>query len=799
MLQDFPWTIDAARLFLRAARRFANRTALIWEEGEMTYSTLLDRTRRLASALRGLDVRTGDRVALLFPNGPEFIEAWWAAVYVGAVSVPLSTRAVKEELVEVIRDCAPKCVLVHERWLELLLRARAELPLDKIIACSARPPSGVISYEELITNGKEFNATEPIELNAPCAIYYTTGTTGKPKGAVRSHLSVAWGLALGAQRLEDKEVYLGRAPMYHTGGSLTGPFATLVCGGTLVTLSRVDPERLLRAVERYRVTRLYLHPTHVAKSIFHLLDRSHYDLSSVRYLHWTAGPLPEAVRDEIFRRFPRLPLEVTYGMTEVSNIASIDYEGSANKSASCVGYPWPGSEIAIASEDNHLLPVGAEGEVVVRSPTLMTEYWKDSDQTNLVMEGGWFHTGDLGMLDQDGALFLTGRKKDMIKTGGMAVRPQEVENVLASHPDVMDVAVIGLPDEEWEEAVIAVVVAKTNAHPSAEQLIAHCKEHMASHKAPKRIIFAAELPKTGVKVNKKELMTSYGSTTIAPGSLWLEVNALRLHVLKWEGKGVPVILIHGTGLLARLWEPLAQELAVKIGPVYAFDLRGHGVSDKPARGYRWELFAEDIAAAVDQLKLMHPIVIGHSMGATVAMILAAIRPELVGRLVAIEAVIRKPDALAAASKSPHIPSAEKALRRKSTWHSYDELWTYLKSRERYASWRPEVLDLFARFGVEQDGSGKITLLCRPEIEAQMYLERQFLNPWSYFPKIPCPTLLIYSDKKRDDVMAEPEEVARAIAGAQVARQRGDHFLPYENPQALLTLVESFLLSKEETV
>ncbi|MEX0802350.1 MAG: alpha/beta fold hydrolase, partial [Candidatus Binatia bacterium] len=719
----------------------------------MTYSTLLDRTRGLASALGELGVMKGDRVAVLFPNGPEFIEAWWATVYIGAVSVPLSTRAVKEELVEVIRDCAPKCILVHERWLELILNAKAELPLNQIIACSARPPGGVLSYEELITKAQEFNSTVPIELSAPCAIYYTTGTTGKPKGAVRSHLSVAWGLALGAQRLEDKEVYLGRAPMYHTGGSLTGPFATLVCGGTLVTLSRFDPELLLRAVERYRVTRLYLHPTHVAKSIFHLLDQSHYDLSSVRYLHWTAGPLPEAVRDEIFRRFPRLPLEVTYGMTEVSNIASIEYTGAASKSASCVGYPWPGSEIAIASEDNHLLPAGAEGEVVVRSPTLMTEYWKDSDQTNLVMEGGWFHTGDLGMLDQDGALFLTGRKKDMIKTGGMAVRPQEVENVIASHPDVLDVAVIGLPDEEWEEAVTAVVVPKPAARLSAGQIVEHCKEHIASYKAPKRIFFADELPKSGVKINKKDLVALYGSRKAEPVSLWFDVDTVRLHALKWEGEGVPVILIHGTGLLARLWEPMAREIAPRVGPVYAFDLRGHGLSDKPARGYRWELFAEDIAAAIDQLKLMHPIVIGHSMGATVAMILAALRPELVGRLVAIEAVIRKPDALATTSKSSHIPTAEKALSRKSVWASYDELLQYLRAKERYAVWRPEILDLFARFGAEQNGDGDFVLLCRPEIEAQMYLERQFLNPWSYFPKVTCPTLLVYSGKKRADVMA----------------------------------------------
>ncbi len=282
-----------------------------------------------------------------------------------------------------------------------------------------------------------------------------------------------------------------------------------------------------------------------------------------------------------------------------------------------------------------------------------------------------------------------------------------------------------------------------------------------------------------------------------PASLWFEVNSIRLHALKWDGVGMPVILLHGTGLLARLWEPMARDLARRIGPVYAFDLRGHGLSDKPAQGYRWEVFAEDIAAASEQLGHSRSIIIGHSMGGTVALILAAIRPDLVSRVVAVEPVVRRPQALAAASKDPHVPTSEKARRRRAAWNSYEDLRCYLRTKERYASWRAEILDLFARFGTEQDANGKIGLLCRPEIEAEMYLDRQFLDPWAYFPKITCHTLLVYSDKKRSEIMADPEEVAKAIGSARIVRQLGGHFLPYEEPQALLAGVKSFLLSKVE--
>ncbi len=292
-------------------------------------------------------------------------------------------------------------------------------------------------------------------------------------------------------------------------------------------------------------------------------------------------------------------------------------------------------------------------------------------------------------------------------------------------------------------------------------------------------------------------MCQYDAAKSEPASLWFKVNSIRLHALRWEGVGLPVILLHGTGLLARLWEPMARELAGQIGPVYAFDLRGHGLSEKPVQGYRWQVFAEDIAAASDQLGNSHSIIIGHSMGGTVGFILAAMRPDLVSRLVAIEPVVRKPQALADASKDPQVPTSEKARRRRAAWNSYEDLGLYLRTKVRYASWRPEILNLFARFGTEQDPNGKISLLCRPEIEAEMYLDRQLVDPWTYFPKITCDTLLVYNDKKRSEVMADPEEVAKAIGRARIVRQHGGHFLPYEQPQALLDVVRSFLLAEEE--
>jgi acyl-CoA synthetase (AMP-forming)/AMP-acid ligase II len=364
-MSDFasPGRIDAARLFVTAARRFRSRPALIAEERVVTFAALLARTGRLALGLQGLGVRAGDRVVLLLPNGITFIEAWWAVVRLGAVAVPLNPRIVADDLRFVLRDTGAACVIADASFAGTAIPVLEELgPTIPLVAQGTWPGAGAVDYDALLDWPSAEHDDLPWALSQPCAIYYTAGSTGRPKGVVRSHLSVAWGLALLAQRLQPDDVLLARAPMSHTGGSLTGPFAALIAGATLVIPARTDAEAVLEAVERHRVTRLYVHPTYTANGIFARLDRGGLDLSSLRRLQWTAGPLPEAVRTEILKRFPGLPLEVTYGMTEVSNIATYEYTGGPLKPAQCVGYPWPGAEIGILAEAGGLVAPGEEGE-----------------------------------------------------------------------------------------------------------------------------------------------------------------------------------------------------------------------------------------------------------------------------------------------------------------------------------------------------------------------------------------------------------------------------------------------------
>ena len=503
--------INAAELLRRAAERQPGKTAIIWEDGQLSYGELLRRIDRLSHALAALRVGKGDRVAILFHNGPRFVESWWASVQLGAIAVPLSTRALPAELKATIADAQAAAVLAGAEFLPAIADLRPELPsVRAVVGHAGKPPAGIFSYEDLVQGDKLAPPRAEIGLGDPCAIYYTAGTTGASKGAVRSHLSVTWGLGAVGSRIRHDEVYLGRAPMYHTGGSLTGPFGALAAGATLVSMRSFDARTLLEAVERHRVTRLYVHPTLVANALFDELDRKAYDLSSVRYLQWTAGPLPESTRAAILERFPGLPLETTYGMTEVSNIASYEYPGSGPlKPANCVGFGPPGTQLGIEDEAGQTLAAGHSGEIVVRSPTAMSGYWRDPATTAKVLVDGWLHTGDLGHLDGEGFLHLAGRQKDAIVTAGETVHASEVESVLANLPGVAEAAVIGLPDPKWGEAVTAVVVSSL----AEADIIAACRAQLPGYKCPKRIIFVQSIPRNGIgKVLKRELVARYSGS-----------------------------------------------------------------------------------------------------------------------------------------------------------------------------------------------------------------------------------------------------------------------------------------------
>lgn len=511
--------LDAARLFESSARRFGELTALVADEDTRSYSQLLERTGRIAQALLSLGVEPGHRVVLLLPNGIDFIECWWGVVRAGACVVPVSARATPEDLLKVLTAAGAAALIVGEPASAHALVVRERLPQLRVIGLGPSAGPGVLSLQALTAEAEAVAEAQPRGLDDPCAMYFTAGSTGQPKGVLRSHQSVVWGLSMLAQRLRRSDVLLARAPMAHTGGSLTGPFAVLVAGGTLVLPAGSSVPAILDSVARHRVTHLYVHPTVFAKGLLAHLTQHPVDLGSLQRLQWTAGPLPEPVRQALFDRFPRLPLEVTYGMTEASNIAAYEYlpgATAAPKAAHCVGYPLPGAEIRIADAEGRPLAPGSEGEIVIRTPTAFDGYWNAPAETAAALTpDAWIRTGDVGFLDADGALHLNGRRREIIKTGGMAVHPAEVEQALTEHPRVVDAAVFGQPHPEWDEAVVAAVSLCPGEEPvGAAQLVAHCRTRLAGYKLPKAIHILAELPRNGSgKVDKLRVIALVASTT----------------------------------------------------------------------------------------------------------------------------------------------------------------------------------------------------------------------------------------------------------------------------------------------
>jgi acyl-CoA synthetase (AMP-forming)/AMP-acid ligase II len=511
--------IDAARLFEAAARRFGERIALVSTDGSRSYRLLLERTGRLAAVLHGLGVRQGDRVALMLPTGAGFVEAWWGVVRSGATVVPTSHKATPEDLVACLglagagvlliagAGCVRHAALVRER-----------LPGLRVIGLDMPAAADLLDYETLLASAQPIREAAPLPLDAPCAMYFTAGSTGKPKAVIRSHQSVVWGLSMLARRLDPGEVLLARAPMAHTGGSLTGPFAVLIAGGRLVLPDELGPAAVLASVARHRVTALYVHPTVFAKGMLAELAARPVDLSSLRRLQWTAGPLPESVRSALFARFPQLPLEVTFGMTEASNIASIEYlPGPRDRlgASNCVGYPLPGAEIRIVDGEGESVPAEREGHIETRTPTAFDGYWQDPEATSAALTpDGWLRTGDVGYFDEVGALHLAGRSREIIKSGGMTVHPAEVEQALARHPLVDDVVVFGLPHVDWDEAVVAAVALRRDeAVPSQEALLMHCRAHLAVFKIPKAIHLVPALPRNASgKVDKPRLLAMLADT-----------------------------------------------------------------------------------------------------------------------------------------------------------------------------------------------------------------------------------------------------------------------------------------------
>jgi long-chain acyl-CoA synthetase len=481
--------------------------------GRTTYGEHGRRVLKLAHALRTeLGVQRGDRFAVLALNSPRFLELYHAGLLGAGTVNPLNLRFAPRELVHVLSDSATQVVFTDAVFAPLVDQIREAAGVETVVLMGEGDVPHDASYEGLLEAGEEVVPPEPEE-DDPAILMYTGGTTGLPKGVLLSQRSLMLtlyhiGLTI---RLEPDEVYLAQVPLFHAasmGVILGAPF-----GGHAVTVPFFDPPVVLAAMQEHRVTNTIMVPTMLAMTFAHP-DYEPARMSSLQRMTYGASPMPRPVLERLRRDQPQLRLFQGYGMTESAALVSVllpedhDRGGRLLQSA---GRPVLGTEVSIRDDVGTELPVGEVGEVCIRGGQFMTEYWRRPEETAAAFRDGWYHSGDAGHLDEEGYVYLVDRTKDMIVTGGENVYSTEVEQALASHPAVAQVAVIGVPDDTWGEAVHAVVVRQPDAQASEQDLLEHVRGLIAGYKVPKSVSFRDEpLPLSGaMKVLKRELRAPY--------------------------------------------------------------------------------------------------------------------------------------------------------------------------------------------------------------------------------------------------------------------------------------------------
>ena len=485
---------------LHAVRTVPNKTAVVCGNIRLTYSEMFERCQRIASAMASIGMQRGDRIALLAANSHQYLEYYQALPAAGFVIVPLNTRHAEPELEYALRDGGVR-VLITDR------------DPGGLADCVERVISLPDEYESLIAQSNNDVALgKDIGENDLAGLFYTGGTTGASKGVMLSHRNLLANTfhTQGILQPRRDSAYLVMAPLFHAAGS-TGVLASVWTGGTQVVVPAFTPGEVLDLIEREKITDTLGVPTMIA-AMTELQLAEPRDISTLRLLAHGGSPIASEVVRRAHRAFPTTELIHVYGCTETAPLATglRDEQLLTDdpRIRSC-GQAIPGVAVRIVDDANAELPIGAVGEVAIRGANVMQGYWNKPEQTGEVLQHGWYLTGDLGSMDDEGNVYLVDRKKDMIISGGENVYSTEVEDVLYTHPAVLEAAVFGVPNEQWGEAVHAVVVLRNEV--TAEALIAHCRESLGGYKVPRSIDFhTGELPKSGPgKILKRELRTPY--------------------------------------------------------------------------------------------------------------------------------------------------------------------------------------------------------------------------------------------------------------------------------------------------
>lgn len=500
----------------RQALRNAHRTAYVDAASGATtsWSELEERTNRLADALSRKGVRRGDRVATLTLNSPQMMEVFFAVAKLGAITVPVNFRLSAPEVAYVLNDSGAIVLFASTALAELADAAAAQAPSVRVRVAvpmaAERQQSGDGEYGELLATGDPGRVVRPVEQGDVCVIMYTSGTTGRPKGAMLTHRNFLYNAMNGfgfGNGLNRSDVTISAAPLFHIGalGVHTLPFAYI--GGSVVITETFDPAGWLELVEKYRVTKTFLVPAMWA-AVAQAIPVAGRDVSSLTFAVTGGAPCPLPV----IRSLQAAGVEFTegFGMTETSPSVACLQPEDVLEHAGSIGRPLMHVDFRIVDESDQEVPVDTVGELCLRGPSIFVGYWDRVEATNEALRGGWFHTGDMARVDTDGFITLVDRKKDMVITGGENVYPIEVELVMYEHPDVQEVAVIGVPDDTWGESVTAVVALRDGATTDAEMLRDWTLERIARFKAPRQVHVVDALPRNATgKILKRDLRVTY--------------------------------------------------------------------------------------------------------------------------------------------------------------------------------------------------------------------------------------------------------------------------------------------------
>jgi long-chain acyl-CoA synthetase len=492
----------------RAADVCPHHLAVVDGERRRTWSEFAGRVARLSGALRAHGVGRGDRVAVLAQNSDRYLETYYGVFWSAAVLVPLNTRLALPEIQFQLKDAGVKLVLFGREFAAIANELRKSFDCV-FIAFDEDTPSADIVYDTMVSRApiaEELRGADE-EL---AAIFYTGGTTGLPKGVMHTHKSLsamAVNLVMSLQ-VDEESVALHSAPMFHMADIAVWTMTQV--GGTHIITPRLDEDSLFDAIEQHGVTHIFTVPAVIDRLAKHRRAQS-ANVSSLKMLGYGGAPMPPAVLEYARERFPNVSFGQGFGMTEMPAISYLGprwHRKGANpeklKSAGAAAY---GYEPKVVDTDGKELPRGEIGEIIGRGDNLMAGYWNRPEETEKALRNGWMHSQDAGFMDEDGAIYITDRLKDMIISGGENVYSIEVENVIYRHPSVAECAIIGVPDDRWGERVHAVVVLKPDSDLTLEQLSTFCREHIAAYKCPRSLdVLPSPLPRSAAgKVLKTEL------------------------------------------------------------------------------------------------------------------------------------------------------------------------------------------------------------------------------------------------------------------------------------------------------